>query len=429
MRLSGRHFLRDARIPAAFLDGTGAGVATGGERLLTRTLVIEDDRVVAAIGPRDEAVTAHAIAGDGRIVMPALVEAHVHLDKCFTIDRLRLAGGGLLERIAAQARDKNRWTEADLRARAGRALEELHAAGVATARTHVDWGWGEDPAAEPPSWGVLRELREEWSGRVALQIAPLVDIDVFADASASARVAASVAQGGGVLGGFVYLQPRRHEGIARMVALASRHGLMLDFHVDEGLDPALDGLAVIAEEVIGQRHDGPVLCGHASSLANLAGDALAARIGRVAEAGLAVVTLPTSNLFLQDRSDGATARTPVRRGVTRLHELSAAGVTVAVGTDNVADAFMPVGCHDPMAALATAVMSLHLDAPLDQWLPLVTGGAARAIGVTPAASIVGAALGDLVIAEARALPGLIGPGRRRRLADFLAGQGRGKARG
>jgi cytosine deaminase len=418
---AGRLCLGDVRIPAAFLGGSGADGAMGAERLMTRTLVIEQGRVAAAIGP-GQAIGAPCIAGGGRIVMPALCEAHVHLDKCFTIDRLDLAGGGLLDRIAAQARDKRRWTEADLRARAGRALGELYAAGVATARTHVDWGWGEDPSAEPPSWGVLRELRAEWSGRVALQIAALVDIDVFADAAAGARVAATVAQGGGVLGGFVYLQPRRREGIARMVAAASRLGLMLDFHVDEGLDPALDGLDVIAAEVIGQRHDGPVLCGHASSLANLEGDALAARIARVAEAGLGIVTLPTTNLFLQDRMDGPAARTPVRRGITRLHELAAAGVTVAVGTDNVADAFMPVGCNDPMAALATAVMSLHLDAPLDRWLPCVTSGAARAIGATPTPSVVGAALDDLVIADASTLPGLIGPGRRRRLAEFLSTQ-------
>jgi cytosine deaminase len=57
-------------------------------------------------------------------------------------------------------------------------------------------------------------------------------------------------------------------GLRNVFALADRYGLALDFHVDEGLDPALDGLELIADIAAEMRFEGPVLCGHACSLAS-----------------------------------------------------------------------------------------------------------------------------------------------------------------
>ena len=71
-----------------------------------------------------------------RIVMPQLVEAHCHLDKCHTLHRLADVGGDLTSAIAAQFEDKVNWTEADIRARAGRGISELVEAGCGLARSH-----------------------------------------------------------------------------------------------------------------------------------------------------------------------------------------------------------------------------------------------------------------------------------------------------
>ena len=66
-----------------------------------------------------------------------------------------------------------------------------------------------------------------------------------------------------------------------------------------------------------------------------------------------------------------------------MRELSEAGVPVAFGSDNVADAFCPVGRLDPMHALALAVVTAHLDPPFGPWLRTVTTSARRAIGLDP----------------------------------------------
>jgi cytosine deaminase len=108
-----------------------------------------------------------------------------------------------------------------------------------------------------------------------------------------------------------------------------------------------------------------------------AGPALDRLLADMARAGISLCALPTTNLYLQSRGAG----TPDRRGITRLAEATAAGVTTCLGTDNVQDAFYPLGRHDPMLTLATAISALHLDPPLADHLPLITTNAARAMGL------------------------------------------------
>ena len=70
-----------------------------------------------------------------------------------------------------------------------------------------------------------------------------------------------------------------------------------------------------------------------------------------------MVALPETNLFLQDRGE----RTPLRRGITLVRELLAAGVTVRFGTDNVRDWFFPFGDGDMLDTALFAAVAAHLD--------------------------------------------------------------------
>ena len=74
-------------------------------------------------------------------------------------------------------------------------------------------------------------------------------------------------------------------------------------------------------------------------------------IAKVKEAGIAVVSLPMCNMYLQDRAPG---RTPRWRGVTPLHELKAAGVPVMIASDNTRDPFYAYGDLDLIEVLREA---------------------------------------------------------------------------
>jgi cytosine deaminase len=135
---------------------------------------------------------------------------------------------------------------------------------------------------------------------------------------------------------------------------------------------------------------------------NLSGDPLARLIDKLLKAGISICALPTTNLYLQGRTDG----TPDRRGITRLRELEKAGVPIVLASDNVADAFCPTGQHDPMAALHLAVLGAHLDPPFDRWLPAITSNARHAMGLTEM-SVRTATASDLLISNATSIADLI----------------------
>jgi cytosine deaminase len=102
----------------------------------------------------------------------------------------------------------------------------------------------------------------------------------------------------------------------------------------------------------------------------------------VADAGLAVVTLPALNLQIQDRQPG---RTPRWRGMTVVHEMRARGIPVMIGGDNVRDALHPYGDHDMLEAFRDATRIGHLDAPVGSWPSSVTTVPRAIMGLAPRA--------------------------------------------
>jgi len=383
--------LRDVLVPEGLFGAPDAAAGLPREDgCLRGDLVLRDGRVAGMV--------RGAAQGRPRVVIPALVEAHCHLDKCHTIGRMTGIGGDLRAAIQAQAEDKAHWTAADLRARIGRGMDEAMAAGCDLVRSHVDWP---EDGRPPLAWSVMAEAAQDRPG-LELDRAALMAVDLLAEPGMAERVAGHIAATGGTMGAFVLDHARREDGLQAVIAAAGRHGLALDFHVDEGLADELDGLGLIAELVIETGFDGPVLCGHCCSLMNVDGPALDRLIERIARAGICVTALPTTNLYLQGRGPG----TPDRRGLTRLRELAAGGVPIAVASDNVGDAFCPTGWHDPLAALNLAVLAGHLDPPFARWLPAVTHDAARALG-RPARSVLAAPLSALRLSTAPDLPGLV----------------------
>ena len=391
-------------IPRALIADPGRFGGMPDADCLSGDLILRGGRAVA-LEPTGRAAS--------RIVLPRLTEPHVHLDKCHSIDRMLGVGGDLSAAIAAQSGDKVRWNTDDIRARAVRGLKELADAGCGAVRSHVDWPDDPDPEAVPLAWDVLGELAA--ASGLQLQRAALTDISRLANPDYARRCADRLSRDGGVLGAFVFDQAERDAGLANAFREADRLGLALDFHVDEGLTPDLDGLERIADAALAARFEGPVLCGHACSLANLPGTDVA-RIGdKLARAGIAVAALPQTNLYLQGRRDG----TPDRRGITRIHELRAAGVTVVLGTDNVRDAFCPIGRHDPLQSLALGVLSAHLDPPFGDHFPMITTGARAALGLEPL-TVDGAAIGDLIMFDATTTSDLLsGTARPRPLAEII----------
>jgi cytosine deaminase len=337
-----------------------------------------EDRKIAEVAPpggtHNDAV--ESIDLGGRQVWPTLIDIHTHLDKGHTVERSPNPDGTFNSARLAAAADQPRWTAQDLRRRMGFGLRAAYAHGVSAIRTHIDTY----PATLELSWQVLRELRDEWAGRVDLQAVSICPIDLLKEEFGD-RVAATVAQSGGLLGGVTRSSIGVHGSpmgdldalLDRLFELAIRHDLDLDLHVDESGDPNAASLAFVARAALRHGYRGRVVCGHCCSLAVQPEEQVDRTLDLLAEAQIAVITLPTVNMYLQDRQSG---RTPRWRGVTVVHEMLKRGIRVAAAGDNCRDSFYAYGDHDVVDTFREAVRILHYDHPLT--------GAPAMVGATPA---------------------------------------------
>ncbi len=407
--------LRDTRVPHALVKAPGEFGGRIERDCLRGDLLIEEGRVRRMLPP-GAAREDHAEANlAGRMVLPRLAEAHCHLDKCHTVSRLGSVGGDLHRAMEEQHSDRPRWTGEDIRNRAGRGLAELRASGCGALRTHIDWHPDHAPEGRPPiAWEVMDELAHQSAPHMVVQRCALLSLEIFDDRRYVAAVARQLAASEGIMGVFVLGQADMARRLHDVIEVAERHGLALDFHVDESLRHHPVGLDTIARTVIETGFEGPVLCGHACALMNLTGDPLRRLIERLVQSGIAIVALPATNLYLQGRDDG----TPRYRGITRVRELAAAGVAIAFGSDNVADAFCPVGRLDPMHSLALAVVTAHLDPPFGPWLGTVTTKARRAMGLDPR-PIDCARTSDLLVADACHSADVVRGAARSSLEEYL----------
>lgn len=327
----------------------------------------------------------------GAPVLPGLVDAHLHLDKTFTLSRLGAIRPGLLGAIEAMMADRRTWTATDVRQRASRALQLAHQAGVVHVRTHCDW-W--EPDVVPVAWPVLRELAHDWADRLVLQQACLVPLHLYADRDAAMRMAATVAAcgEGALMGGFVHTSNWNPQALRHLFEGAQAHGLSVDLHVDEELNPAAQGLATIARLLGELRFEGHVTCGHVCALSAQDEHQAMATLDAVARTPITLVTLPITNLLLQDAQ---TRRTPRLRGITLVKEARERGIPLLVASDNVQDPFCAVGSYDPLEALGTATTVAQLPQVFDTWSDaicrtdwLVPAGRALPLGSGTAADLV-----------------------------------------
>jgi cytosine/creatinine deaminase len=296
--------------------------------------------------------------------VPSFVDCHTHLDKTGIILRTGRADGDLVHAIGVAAAQRDAFTAPDVHARADRALEQIHRHGTIAVRTHVDWVTPDQPVA----WEVLHHLAQAWAGKVAVQLANLTPLELFADASVGESIARAIAttinrchaMPGAVLGVYVRGQENQARLLRTVFQLAERFDLLIDFHVDESGDASLQGVDQIARLALQQGNGDRVLLGHACALAQQEPSQALATLDRLAQSGCHLVSLPSTNLYLQGRSATGVSGTPRWRGITLVQEALARGIGVSFATDNVRDPFYPYGDYDLQSTARLGALAAHL---------------------------------------------------------------------
>lgn len=323
------------------------------------------------------------------MMFPTFVDIHTHIDKSHTCERSRNDDGSLTGADRSTASDSYQWNTEDLKRRMDFAVQSAYAHGTSALRTHLI---NMTPMQLEMTWPTFDSLRARWAGRVELQAVSLVVLSYFRDAAAGVALADAVAAHGGVLGAAVCCSEAgghpeddwttcdadREQLLDRLFGLAMERGLDLDFHVDENRNAAAKGLRYVAEKALQLGFTGRIVCGHCCSLAWQSPEDVAVTAELARRAGITVVSLPLVNEWTQDRCPG---RTPRWRGITAMQELAAAGVPVALASDNIRDQFYAYGDLDMLEVFSQGCRIGHLDRPYAAWPLAVTAVPAAAMGV------------------------------------------------
>jgi cytosine deaminase len=204
----------------------------------------------------------------------------------------------------------------------------------------------------------------------------------FRDPAAAENVVRALDMGVEVVGGIPHFERTMEAGAASVRAaceLAANRGLMVDLHCDESDDPLSRHIETLAAETIRCGLQGRVAGSHLTSMHSMDNYYVAKLLPLIAEAQVAAVPNPLINITLQGRMETY----PKRRGMTRVPELLAAGVTVGFGQDCVMDPWYSLGTGDMLDA---AHMGLHVaqmtsPAAMAQCYEMVTTQPAKILGL------------------------------------------------
>jgi cytosine deaminase len=319
-------------------------------------VVISGDTIVwiGDSGSYEEAST-ETLDLHGYVLTSSFVEPHAHLDKAFLADRIHNPDGDLMGAIRGLHDVRNTITFDDTVERAIRAVHLMSRNGVTAIRTHADTTLD----AGLTSILALQEVKRACAHFMDIRIAMLLEWPVSgmegADHRSLAREAIDI--GIDVIGGCPHLDLDPHGAIDYLLGLALETGLPLDLHADENLRPTSNDLEYLAEVMTTDNIEHQIAASHCVSLSSRSENDIRIIADKVASAGISVISLPQTNLFLQGRN---TVRN-IPRAITPITALRNAGVLVAAGADNLQDPFNLMGRGDPLEIASLLVTASHLN--------------------------------------------------------------------
>ncbi|WP_199259627.1 amidohydrolase family protein [Paracoccus binzhouensis] len=365
-------------------------------------LIGADGRIAAIAGRIDPPEGCRILEAGGCLVSPGFVDAHQHLDKTGVLRLAPNPSGTLQGARDAFARYARSAPPEDVFDRASRTIAQCLSHGTTAIRSHVNV----DKDAGFNGIEALARLRADWADRVRVQLVafmsphPGQDLDwLRANIDRAARSADAV---GGTPA--VAEDPDRYLDL--IFQAAARHGLPVDLHMDEHLDPTRLHFDKVFERVRRFGMQGRTVLGHASVLSALPPAQFRRIMEEILELEIGLVTLPAANLYLQGRD---SERLPPR-GLTRVAELARAGVPIATASDNIQDPFVPTGSGDMLEIARWTLLAGHLKGEeLATTHDMITATPARLMGLDDYGLRPGARA-DLVIARAPDLAALVAGG-------------------
>ena len=315
------------------------------------SVAVQAARIVE-VAPGLHASAHETLDAQGLLLSPPFVDAHFHMDATLSYGMPRVnQSGTLLEGIALWGELKPSLTQDALIQRALTYCDWAVAKGLLAIRSHVD-------TSDPSMLAVeaLLEVQRRVAPYIDLQLVAFPQDGVLRSPGGLENLQRALDLGVDVVGGIPHFERTMADGAASVKLLceiAAQRGKLVDMHCDESDDPLSRHIETLAFETQRLGLHGRVTGSHLTSMHSMDNYYVSKLLPLMAEAQVHAISNPLINITLQGRHDTY----PKRRGMTRVPELLAQGITVAFGQDCCMDPWYSLGCAD---MLDVASMGLHV---------------------------------------------------------------------
>ncbi|MCC1480457.1 amidohydrolase family protein [Roseibaca sp. Y0-43] len=323
-------------------------------------IAVRDGRIIA-VAPAITGEALEVIEACGNLLSPPFVDPHFHMDATLSLGLPRMnLSGTLLEGIALWGELRPTLTPEAVVERALRYCDLAVSKGLLAVRSHVDVS---DPKLVTVE--ALLEVRARVAPYLDLQLVAFPQDGFYRGPDAEGALLRALDMGVDVVGGIPHFERTMDAGRASVEALcriAADRGLRVDMHCDETDDPMSRHVETLAAQTVRFGLQGRVAGSHLTSMHSMDNYYVSKLLPLMAEAEMAAIPNPLINMMLQGRHDTY----PKRRGLTRIPEMLAAGIPVALGQDCVLDPWYSMGSGDLLDVAHMAVHATQMGSVADK---------------------------------------------------------------
>ena len=349
------------------------------------------DGKISAIGEKLEQDAEQVIDAKGNLVTESFVNGHLHLCKVFTLEMAGQAalgeyhGGGMggamtaIERAADfKASYDESWIIENVRTACDMALKY--------GNTHIRAFADVDPKARLEGVKALIKAREEYKNKVELQVVAFPQDGIAREPGTEELMRQAMDLGANVVGGIPWMEYTKEDEQGHVDfagELAKEYNKDISMLLDDVGDPEERTLEMLCKKAIEMGWQGRVTAQHCRAIELYNENYFRKVIALMKKAGMGLVSDPHTG--------------PLH---ARVKDLLAAGIPVALGQDDISDAYYPYGeCNMlQVAFLASHLLWMTSFADMELLYDMITTSAAKVLGIKGHELTVGGNA-DLVVLE------------------------------
>ncbi|HPE66272.1 MAG TPA: amidohydrolase family protein [Synergistales bacterium] len=340
----------------------------------TLSIGIEGEKIAAVGENLPETGAAQIIDAGGKLVTESFVNGHLHLCKVYTLEMVGQDAlssyhggsmGGAMTAIEQASRVKDHYDEKWIIENVRKACRLAQKYG----NTHIRAFADTDTKAKLEGIKALLKAREEFKDTVDLQVVAFPQDGVVRDPGADGYIRSALELGADVVGGIPWIEytdADMQAHIDSMFALAKEFGKDVSMLIDDAGDSGLRSLEMLAVKTIKEGWQGRVTAQHCRAMAMYQEPYFRKVLALLQKAKIGLVSDPHTG--------------PLH---ARVRDLYDAGVAVALGQDDIADAYYPFGRNNMLeiAFLAVHLLWMTTFSDMEILYDLITTNAAKAMGI------------------------------------------------